>query len=229
MPPLAAPDDQALRRGESETVGLLPDRVPPGLGLWSPVFGKPAYTMTLAARLARQTGATVLLVRCEREPMGRGFVIIYRSPCRSRSALTWRPPCLQVNRPWNVSFASALASTCGAMAATSSPEPMPQRRRPRHDESAGCGGSWACWPVCLCRCCVPWGRRWVEVLFVLVVPRRRSLRNLELCFPQASVEQRTRGRAGLYRLLPDLAGSQLAVVRPSVGGGAAREAPGRCA
>lgn len=41
---------KALRRGEA--VGLLPDQVPPeGLGVWSPVFGKPAYTMTLAARL----------------------------------------------------------------------------------------------------------------------------------------------------------------------------------
>lgn len=69
---------KALRRGEA--VGLLPDQVPPeGLGVWSPVFGKPAYTMTLAARLALQTGATVLLVRCEREPVGRGFVM-YAEP-----------------------------------------------------------------------------------------------------------------------------------------------------
>lgn len=69
---------RALKRGEA--VGLLPDQVPPeGLGVWSPVFGKPAYTMTLAARLALQTGATVLLVRCEREPMGRGFVM-YAEP-----------------------------------------------------------------------------------------------------------------------------------------------------
>lgn len=69
---------KALRRGEA--VGLLPDQVPPeGLGMWSPVFGKDAYTMTLAARLALQTGATVLLVRCERESAGRGFVM-YAEP-----------------------------------------------------------------------------------------------------------------------------------------------------
>lgn len=69
---------KALRRGEA--VGLLPDQVPPdGLGVWSPVFGKEAYTMTLAARLALQTGATVLLVRCERESAGRGFVV-YAEP-----------------------------------------------------------------------------------------------------------------------------------------------------
>ena len=35
--------------------------------------------MTLAARLALQTGATVLLVRCERESAGRGFVM-YAEP-----------------------------------------------------------------------------------------------------------------------------------------------------
>ena len=63
---------KALRRGEA--VGLLPDQVPPqGQGVWSPVFGREAYTMTLAARLALQTGATVVLVRCERLPWGRGY------------------------------------------------------------------------------------------------------------------------------------------------------------
>lgn len=64
---------KALRRGEA--VGLLPDQVPPaGQGQWSPFFGRDAYTMTLAVRLAQQTGAAVLLVRCERLPWGRGFV-----------------------------------------------------------------------------------------------------------------------------------------------------------
>ena len=65
---------KALRRGEA--VGLLPDQVPPkGLGLWSPFFGQPAYTMTLAARLVQQTGAAVILARCERLPAGRGYVL----------------------------------------------------------------------------------------------------------------------------------------------------------
>ncbi len=63
---------RALRRGES--VGLLPDQVPPdGMGVWAPFFGKPAYTMTLAARLVQQTGAAPLLVWGERLPAGRGF------------------------------------------------------------------------------------------------------------------------------------------------------------
>ncbi len=65
---------KALRRGEA--VGLLPDQVPPqGQGVWLPVFGRAAYTMTLAARLAQQTGAAVLLARCERESRGRGFTV----------------------------------------------------------------------------------------------------------------------------------------------------------
>ena len=64
---------KALRRGEA--VGLLPDQVPPdGQGVWAPFFGQDAYTMTLAARLARQTGAQVLIAYCERLPGGRGYV-----------------------------------------------------------------------------------------------------------------------------------------------------------
>lgn len=62
----------ALKHGES--LGLLPDQVPPhGLGVWAPFFGQAAYTMTLSARLARQTGATVLLAWGERLSWGRGY------------------------------------------------------------------------------------------------------------------------------------------------------------
>ena len=65
---------RALRRGEF--VGLLPDQVPPdGMGVWAPFFGRPAYTMTLAARLAEQSGHPIMLMRCERLPRGAGFVI----------------------------------------------------------------------------------------------------------------------------------------------------------
>ena len=63
---------RALRAGEA--VGLLPDQVPPrGLGVWAPFFGRPAYTMTLPARLVQQTGAAVLLAWGERLPGGRGY------------------------------------------------------------------------------------------------------------------------------------------------------------
>ena len=60
----------------NHAVAMLTDQVPPeGLGVWVPFFGKPAYTMTLAARLALQTGAVTLPVSCERLPMGRGYVV----------------------------------------------------------------------------------------------------------------------------------------------------------
>ncbi|HEX5393735.1 MAG TPA: lysophospholipid acyltransferase family protein [Rhodocyclaceae bacterium] len=62
---------KALKAGEA--VGMLPDQVPgSGEGAWVPFFGRPAYTMTLAARLA-DTGATVLLAYAERLPMGAGY------------------------------------------------------------------------------------------------------------------------------------------------------------
>ena len=65
---------RALKKRES--VGLLPDQVPPdGQGVWAPFFGKPAYTMTLATRLTQQTGAHCTVLRCERLPRGAGWVI----------------------------------------------------------------------------------------------------------------------------------------------------------
>jgi KDO2-lipid IV(A) lauroyltransferase len=68
---------RALKAGEA--VGLLPDQVPPeGLGVWAPFFGRDAYTMTLPARLAQQTGAVLLLAWGERLPWGRGFRIRLR-------------------------------------------------------------------------------------------------------------------------------------------------------
>jgi Kdo2-lipid IVA lauroyltransferase/acyltransferase len=62
----------ALKHGES--LALLPDQVPPlGMGVWASFFGQDAYTMTLSARLATQTGATVLLAWGERLGWGRGY------------------------------------------------------------------------------------------------------------------------------------------------------------
>ena len=58
----------------NQAVALLTDQVPPeGLGVWAPFFGKPAYTMTLAARLALQSGAALLPVSCERLARGKGY------------------------------------------------------------------------------------------------------------------------------------------------------------
>ncbi len=65
---------RALKKGE--TLGLLPDQVPPeGMGVWVPFFGQRAYTMTLAARLVLQTGAAVAVLWTERLPRGAGYVV----------------------------------------------------------------------------------------------------------------------------------------------------------
>ncbi|MDO8813188.1 MAG: lysophospholipid acyltransferase family protein [Gallionella sp.] len=65
---------KALKRGEA--IGLLPDQVPSqGEGEWANFFGRPAYTMTLAGRLAENSGATVLIAYSERLPHGEGYVI----------------------------------------------------------------------------------------------------------------------------------------------------------
>jgi Kdo2-lipid IVA lauroyltransferase/acyltransferase len=68
---------RALKR--AETVGFLPDQVPSkGEGEWAEFFGRPAYTMTLAARLAERTGAECFLVYGRRLPRGRGYSIVVR-------------------------------------------------------------------------------------------------------------------------------------------------------
>ena len=65
---------KALKHGDC--VGVLPDQVPPQhQGLWTPFFGKPAYTMTLSARLAQQTGATVLIAWGQRMAWGQGYTV----------------------------------------------------------------------------------------------------------------------------------------------------------
>ena len=65
---------KALR--SRQAIAMLCDQVPPeGQGMWAPFFGKPAYTMTLAARLALQSGAAMLPVTCERLPRGQGYVL----------------------------------------------------------------------------------------------------------------------------------------------------------
>lgn len=69
---------KALRRGEA--VGMLPDQAPrQGEGAWLDFFGRPAYTMTLAARLS-ETGASVLMAWGERLPHGRGYRLHIRPP-----------------------------------------------------------------------------------------------------------------------------------------------------
>ena len=65
---------RALRKNQA--VGLLPDQVPSrGEGIFAPHFGRLAYTMTLPARLAEMSGASVLLAFGERLPKGRGWIV----------------------------------------------------------------------------------------------------------------------------------------------------------
>jgi KDO2-lipid IV(A) lauroyltransferase len=76
---------RALRQGQA--VGLLPDQVPPeGMGVWAPFFGRDAYTMTLASRLALQTGAPLLLVLCERLPRAAGWRVRVFDPLEALPA-----------------------------------------------------------------------------------------------------------------------------------------------
>jgi len=67
----------ALKRGE--TVGFLPDQVPgTGEGEWSEFFGRPAYTMTLAAKLAERDNVACYLAFARRLPRGEGYSIHVR-------------------------------------------------------------------------------------------------------------------------------------------------------
>lgn len=59
----------AIKRGE--TVGILPDQVPgEGEGAWAEFFGRPAYTMTLAMKLAARPDVVTLLAFGKRVPGG---------------------------------------------------------------------------------------------------------------------------------------------------------------
>jgi Kdo2-lipid IVA lauroyltransferase/acyltransferase len=60
-------------------IGLLPDQVPlNGMGVWSTVFGKSAYTMTLAAKLAQSFECPVVMVWCQRLHWGAGYQVFTR-------------------------------------------------------------------------------------------------------------------------------------------------------
>ncbi|MBL8447605.1 MAG: lysophospholipid acyltransferase family protein [Zoogloeaceae bacterium] len=70
---------QALRKGEA--VGMLPDQVPSqGEGQWAPFFGRPAWTMTLAARLSEVKNTETLCIWAQRLPHGAGYCIRIAPP-----------------------------------------------------------------------------------------------------------------------------------------------------
>ena len=77
---------KALKRGEA--VGMLPDQAPKtGEGRWLDFFGKPAYTMTLAARLT-ESGAAVIMLWAERLPGGAGYHFHLQAPTRAIAGTT---------------------------------------------------------------------------------------------------------------------------------------------
>jgi KDO2-lipid IV(A) lauroyltransferase len=67
----------ALKRREA--VGFLPDQVPGiGEGEWAEFFGRPAYTATLAGRLAARADVACFLAYARRLPRGAGYELVLR-------------------------------------------------------------------------------------------------------------------------------------------------------
>ena len=67
----------ALKRREA--AGFLPDQVPgAGEGEWQPFFGRPAYTATLAPKLASRDDVTCFLAYAKRLPRGAGYALTIR-------------------------------------------------------------------------------------------------------------------------------------------------------
>ncbi|MCL2875645.1 MAG: lysophospholipid acyltransferase family protein [Betaproteobacteria bacterium] len=66
-----------------DMVGILPDQTPQaGEGVWADFFGRPAWTMTLGARLAEVEGVRTIYVWVERLPRGQGYAVHYSLPAQ---------------------------------------------------------------------------------------------------------------------------------------------------
>lgn len=87
----------ALRNGE--ILGILPDQDPGGEGgVFAPLFGIAASTMTLVSRLALKTGAPVFLTWAERLPRGRGFALHLRALPEVTAAVSLGESAAALNR-----------------------------------------------------------------------------------------------------------------------------------
>ena len=87
----------ALRNGE--ILGILPDQDPGGEGgVFAPLFGIAASTMTLVSRLALKTGAPVFLTWAERLPRGRGFALHLRALPEVTAAVSLDESAAALNR-----------------------------------------------------------------------------------------------------------------------------------
>ncbi len=70
---------RALR--QHQAIGILPDQTPDeGEGIWSNFFGRPAWTMTLAARLSEVNNVRVICIWAERLPGGAGYHVRMTPP-----------------------------------------------------------------------------------------------------------------------------------------------------
>lgn len=77
---------RALKR--KDAIFMLPDQAPSaGEGRWLDFFGRPAYTMTLAARLSEMDAAVIFMV-ARRLPWGRGYEILLRPPRQALAGST---------------------------------------------------------------------------------------------------------------------------------------------
>ena len=84
----------ALKR--CEAVGFLPDQVPGiGEGEWADFFGRPAYTATLAPKLARRPDVACFLAYARRLPRGAGYALVLRPLAES---LPQENPTRRLNR-----------------------------------------------------------------------------------------------------------------------------------
>ena len=84
----------ALKRGEA--AGFLPDQVPgEGEGDWAEFFGRPAYTMTLAAKLVERADLECFLAYARRLPRGAGYELVLR---RVPEKLAGETPTRRLNR-----------------------------------------------------------------------------------------------------------------------------------
>jgi len=84
----------ALKRREA--VGILPDQVPAlGEGEWVEFFGRPAYTMTLAGKLAARADVAAFLVMGRRLAHGEGYEVRVTPLAPARAG---ESPARRVNR-----------------------------------------------------------------------------------------------------------------------------------
>ena len=81
--------------------------------------------MTLAARLALSDRRHRAAGALQAQPMGRGFVMYAELLPQPARSLTWRPPLRQVNEAMEHVIRQSPGQYLWAMAAASSPEPMP--------------------------------------------------------------------------------------------------------